>query len=166
MSAKRMIFVSYHRGDDLGFYDRFSAAFSDIYEVVRDTFPDDGSRIESPEEAVLRLRKDLIAGACCAVVLCGAKTPWDNHVDWAIKAALDERRGLIAVNLPTSRADSHDRVQVPRRLHENIASGYAMWLEWTKLLEAPLAMGAYIAVAGRNARKPDLIRNDAPPGPL
>ncbi len=165
MSGKRKIFVIYHRGGDQDFYDDFSAAFGDIYDIVQDDPTVAGGITEGPEDAVPGMRKNLVCSSCCAVVLCGPDTPTDARVDWAIKACLDERRGLIGVNLPNSRPDSRGFVRVPERLHHNIVSGYAMWLEWTKLLEAPLSMGAYIAIADRNARKPDLVKNDAPPMP-
>ncbi len=166
MPAKRKIFVSYNRSSDQEYFDRFCTAFSDIYDIIRDDIQAGGSCSEKPEEALPRLRKEFIGVACCAVVLCGAETASDVSVALAVKAALDERRALIAVNLPNSRADSLGRVQVPEQLHKNIVSGYAMWLEWTRLLESPLSMGAYIEIAGRNARKPDLAINDELPMPL
>ncbi|MFZ2445994.1 MAG: TIR domain-containing protein [Syntrophobacteraceae bacterium] len=163
MTGKRKIFVSYHRESDQAFWDEFSRVFSDVYEIVRDDSPQRGSPSEGPEKAVLRIRRDLVNGTCCTVVLCGPETPSDARVDWEIKATLDEGHGLIGVNLPSSRPNPRGFILVPERLHENIASGYAMWFEWTRLIATPLAMGAYIEIARAKSGKPGLIKNDAPP---
>ncbi len=163
MSVKRKIFVSYSQGTDQEYFEIFCSAFSNIYDIIQDDSQTRCSRGETTVEIIARLRKDFIDAACCAVVLCGAETALDANIARAIKAVLDERRALIGVNLPGSRADAQGRVQVPEQLHENIVSGYAMWLEWMKLIESPLAMGAYIEIARRNARKPDLIRNSQLP---
>jgi hypothetical protein len=46
---------------------------------------------------------------------------------------------------------------VPDRLHDNVASGYALWTQWEDLIGEPARLGQFIEVA--NAKSTTLVRN-------
>jgi hypothetical protein len=66
-------------------------------------------------------------------MLVGQNTWGRKYVDWEIKATLDKGHALIGVQLPTLVAGPNGTVIVPDRLHDNIVSGYALWLTWAQI---------------------------------
>lgn len=101
-STKRSVFVSYHHGGDLAYYDAFSQLFADTYEIVRDNSVERRIDSNNSEYVIRRIREGFITGSTCTVVLCGAETPRRKFVDWEINATLDKEHGLIGINLPTN----------------------------------------------------------------
>lgn len=131
--TKRKVFVSYHHDKDQRFYNDLSLIFSDTYEVFTDNSLDRTVDSKDPDYVLRRIREKNITGSSCTIVLCGAETPNRKYVDWEIKATLDKEHGLIGVNLPTNITTPQGSVIVPDRLHDNIQSGYAIWVNWTSL---------------------------------
>jgi len=131
--VRRRIFVSYHHGGDQGYYDSFSNTFSSTFEAVSDNSLDREVDSDDAEYVIRRIRERYITGSSCAVVLCGAETPWRKYVDWEVKATLDKQHGLLAVRLPTA-VVRDGRWIVPERVNDNIISGYAVWTTWDLLL--------------------------------
>lgn len=160
MSTKRKIFVSYHHRQDQWYYNEFSRLFSDVYDVIQDNSLD--RRIDSTNsDYVMRsIRENFITGSSCTVVLCGAETFLRKFVDWEIKATLEKQHGLIGVNLPTARIGNLGKVIVPDRLHQNIVSGYALWVSWADIIARPAFLGSYIECANSNGKA--LIKNGLP----
>lgn len=124
--SKPRLFVSYHHGNDQTWYDAFVKYFGTANEVFTDRSLD--RRIDSANHdyTMSVIRGEYIKGTSVTIVLCGTETWKRKYVDWEIKATLDKQHALLAVILPTNTT----RV-APKRLHENIQSGYAVWTNWT-----------------------------------
>jgi hypothetical protein len=150
------IFVSYHHGNDQGYYDAFTNAFHNSYEVVRDRSLDREVDSDDPDYVIRRIRERYITGTSCTVLLCGADTPGRKYVDWEIKATLDKQHGLIGVYLPTARRD-HNGIYVPGRYYDNWATGYAPWYSWEAFTASTSSVASAVALA--NARSRTLINN-------
>lgn len=156
--VKREIFVSYHHAADQSFYEEFSRAFHDQYEVVNDSSLDRDIDSDNPEYVMRRIRENYIKGTSCTIVLCGWQTPWRKYVDWEIKASLDMQHGLVGVLLPTNPILNNGGSHKPDRLQDNVDSGYAVWTNWTTLSGEALTTAINSAVAKSSA----LIINNRP----
>jgi hypothetical protein len=128
LRPKRKIFVSYHHGNDRYYYDEFARIFASAYEAIQDNSVDRLIDSNDADYVIRKIREDYITGTSCTIVLCGAETPWRKFVDWEIKATLDKQHGLIGVNLPTNPSNANGTCTVPDRLHDNIQTGYALWI--------------------------------------
>lgn len=128
--VKRSVFLSYHHGGDQQYYDAFTKAFHDTYDVIFDNSLE--RRIDSDDVnyVLQRIRDTFVKGSSCTIVLCGAETPWRKYVDWEIEVTLEMKHALIGVNLPTNRQSANGKFTVPDRLHDNIQSDYAVWTNW------------------------------------
>lgn len=156
--SKRKIFVSYHHDVDRAYYDKFSRFFSKTYDVIQDNSVDRNIDSTNTDYVIRNIRENYITGTSCTIVLCGAQTPWRKFVDWEIKATLDKSHGLIGVNLPTN-PNQQGKYIVPSRLHDNIVSGYALWIQWSDLNAGPQYLASKIEEA--NARSSALIDNSS-----
>jgi hypothetical protein len=158
---RRKVFVSYHHAGDQAYYDTFSRTFHDTYETIFDNSVDRRIGSDDAEYQMRRIRETYITGTSCTIVLCGAATPWRKFVDWEIKATLDREHGLIGVNLPTNAVVASGKYTVPDRLHDNIESGYALWVFWMNLAGGgPVSLAQLVETA--NARHTSLIANNRP----
>lgn len=167
--TKRKIFVSYHHGGDQAYYDAFSRAFADTYDVIFDNSLERHIDSDNVDYVIQRIRDSYVGGSSCTVVLCGAETPWRKYVDWEIKATLDMKHGLVGVNLPSNRKNAGGHYTVPDRFHDNFQSGYALWTDWAtftqsaasvkSLIEQAIARPANLIVDNREM----MSRNGVPP---
>ena len=157
LTVKRKIFVSYHHGRDQWYYDEFSRLFDDTYEAVQDNSLDREIDSEAPEYVMRQIREDYITGTSCTIVLCGAQTPTRKYVDWEIKATLDKEHGLIGINLPSNLMNHNGKYVVPKRLYDNTQSGYALFFQWTDLVQGVDYLRRQIETA--NAKPTRLIAN-------
>ncbi len=155
--VKRRVFVSYHHQGDRSYYDAFSRQFAENYDVVHDSSVERVIGSDDAEYVIRRIRENYISGSSCTVVLCGGQTPGRKFVDWEVKATLDKEHGLIGVKLPTNPIQQGGTVLVPARLHDNIESGYAIWVQWNELMLYPTQLAAQIEEA--NGRNKALILN-------
>jgi len=152
-TVKRKVFVSYHHGGDQIYYDAFSKVFSDTYDVITDNSLERAIDSEELEYVMRRIRENFISGSSCTIVLVGKDTWGRKYVDWEIKATLDKQHGLIGVQLPALQAAPNGTVTVPARLHDNITSGYALWLTWAQITGSTQACAGYIEQANVGAKK-------------
>jgi len=155
--VKRRVFVSYHHGGDQVYYDAFSRTFCDTYDVITDNSLERVIDSEDVDYVMRRIREQYISGTSCTIVLVGRDTWGRKYVDWEIKATLEKKHGLIGVQLPSASVDANGNVTVPGRLHDNINSGYALWVNWEQLTASAQACTALIEKA--NARDKQLIVN-------
>jgi hypothetical protein len=156
--VKHRVFVSYHHGGDQAYYDAFSQAFHDTYEVIQDNSLERAVNSDDAEYVRRRIREGYITNTSCTFVLIGRDTWGRKHVDWEIKATLDKEHGLIGVQLPTAPVfPSNNTVKVPERLADNISSGFALWVSWHQLIASASQIGQLIADA--KSRTTLLIRN-------
>jgi hypothetical protein len=98
---KRKVFISYHHGGDQAYYDAFSRAFSDRYDVITDNSLARGVESDVVEYVMRRIRENYITGSSCTIVLVGLDTWGRKYVDWEIDATLQKAHGLIGIQLPT-----------------------------------------------------------------
>lgn len=155
--VKRSVFLSYHHSGDQAYYDVFTKAFDDTYDILFDNSLERQIDSDNVNYVLQRIRDGFVKGSSCTIVLCGAETPWRKYVDWEIKATLDMKHGLIGVNLPTNRQNANGRVIVPDRLHDNIQSGYAVWTNWAAFTASAAAVKGFIEQA--IAKSPQSIVN-------
>ena len=125
---KRRAFVGYCHKDDQAWYDALSA-FSDWLDLFSDRSLGEPVRSDDPEYVNRAIREDRIVGSSVTIVLCGARTYGRKYVDWEIRSTLHRSHGLLGVALPSARRRNiSGDVIVPGRLHDNIATEYAVWM--------------------------------------
>jgi hypothetical protein len=144
------IFISFHHGGDQSYYDAFSKAFHDNYDVIYDNSLERRIDSESVDYVMRRMRENYINGSSCTIVLVGRDTWGRKYVDWEIKATLDAQHGLIGVHLPNA---ARYKIIVPARLHDNIESGYATWLSWQDITLSARQLERHIADAKSRSAK-------------
>lgn len=149
LGLRPRIFVSYHHAGDQAYYDHFSRSFHDQYEAIEDRSLDRVYDSDDMDYLRWAVADNDIKGTSCTIVLCGAQTYKRKFVDWEIKATLDDKHGLIGVQLPTAVSNFQGDVVVPDRLYYNIQSRYALWVHWNALNVASLRI--WIAAARVNA---------------
>lgn len=127
---KPRVFVSYHHGNDQGWYDLFAQAFGGSFDVFTDTSLE--RRVDSDDADYIRrvIREQNITGSSMTVVLCGPETWKRRWVDWEIQMTLNKEHGLLGIALPTCARNLQGQCIVPDRLSDNIQSGYAGWITW------------------------------------
>lgn len=151
--TKRKVFVSYHHAGDQAYYDLFARTFADQYDVVTDNSLSRQIDSDDVDYVIRRIRKDYITGSSCTVVLVGRDTWGRKYVDWEIKATLDAAHGLVGVYLPTAPISSENKVMVPGRLHDNIQSGFALWVSWRDFTQSPQRCSAFLEDAVNRNRQ-------------
>ncbi len=158
-AAKPKVFISYHHQRDQAYYERFSSLFHDGFDVITDLSIERriGSDDVSYQQQVIR--EEHITGSSITIVLCGAETWKRRWVDWEIHMTLNKEHALLGICLPTNPKDINGKVTVPDRLHTNIASGYAHFIDWT---EDPTALRAAIENARNRAKQARFIVNSEP----
>lgn len=156
-AVKRKVFVSYHHGGDQPYYNAFSTAFHDNYDIITDNSLEREIDSDNVEYVMRRIRENYIAGSSCTIVLVGKDTHARKYVDWEIKATLDAGHGLIGVRLPSAPVSAQNTVTVPGRLHDNINSSYAVWVSWAGITANAQACQRLIEAA--NAKDRRLIDN-------
>ncbi len=156
--VRHRIFVSYQHSRDQAYYDALARAFHDAYEAVYDNSLERRIDSDNADYVIRRIRNDYISGTSCTVVLVGSETWKRKYVDWEIKATLEMGHGLIGAYLPSASRDVVGRTLVPGRLHDNVQSGYCMWLSWEQLTAHSDGLNRYVADA--KARSSLLIVNN------
>lgn len=153
--VKHKIFVSYHHHGDQAYYDAFSKAFHDTYNVIYDNSLERSIDSDDVNYVMRRIRENHITGTSCTIVLVGAESPKRKYIDWEISATLEKGHALIGVRLPTARLTPDNQyVLVPDRLLDNINSGFASWLTWDQITASTAQLGQHIAEAkNRNVSK-------------
>ena len=157
--TKPRVFVSYHHANDQWYYNRFSELFSNSYDILYDSSVNRKIDSDDVEYQIRRIREDYITGTSITIVLCGVETYKRKFVDWEICATLNKQHALLGINLPTNPANYNGKYVVPARLHENIQSGFAGWIQWD---ENPSYIATAIAGAREKAKTTSLICNGNP----
>ena len=156
-SMRHKVFLSYHHHGDQDFYNAFSTKYHDGYECIFDNSLERKIDSGNAEYVMRSIREKFITGTSCTLVLVGANTWARKYVDWEIYASLEKEHGLIGVNLPTAPVSQGGKIVVPPRLHDNIESGYASWLNWEAIMAGPEQLSSFIAEAKNRSKQ--LIRN-------
>jgi hypothetical protein len=158
--VKRKVFVSYQHSGDQPYYEAFSKAFHDSYEVISDNSLERSFDSDDATYVMRRIREKHISGSSCTIVLVGPHTWGRKYVDWEIDATLEKQHGLIGIQLPSVPINPNNTVNIPERLHQNIQSGYAIWASWGQITLHPPNLSTFIEMA--NAKPKNLINNLAP----
>ena len=157
--VKPKVFVSYHHEQDQAYYDRFAKLFADGYDIITDTSID---RIIASDAVAYQqqvIREQHITGSSITAVLCGAESWKRRWIDWEIDMTLNKRHALLGIGLPTGQRNASGAAIVPDRLHANIVSGYAHFVQWT---EDPNLLRAAVDNSLEKARQSIKIDNSAP----
>ena len=140
MQTKRKTFISYFHKDDEYYKGEFEKLTSDL--IVNKSVEDGDISGDNSDDYIKKLIQDgYLRDTTVLVVLVGAKTKCRKHVDWEISGALDLKigesyAGLFGILLPThpdfkKPTSSYSYDNVPKRLAENIKTGYAKMINWT-----------------------------------
>jgi hypothetical protein len=156
---KPKVFVSYHHGNDQAYYNRFTSLFDNGYDIITDTSVERLIDSDDKDYQQQVIRDQHITGSSVTIVLCGAESWKRRWIDWEIHMTLNKEHALLGVALPTAVKGNRGGVIVPDRLHANIQSGYAHWIDWT---ENPQTMKAAIDAARAKAQQTANIRNSEP----
>lgn len=129
---KRKVFISFHHKNDQKWFEHFVSKFSYLYETFYDnSIGETQIRSDDPEYINRAIREDYINGSSITLVLCGAETHKRKYVDWEIHSTLHHQHALMGIVLPTALRTFDGKSIVPNRLHLNVQSGYAHFIEWT-----------------------------------
>lgn len=98
--VKHKIFVSYHHHGDQAYYDAFSKAFHDTYNVIYDNSLERSIDSDDVNYVMRRIRENHITGTSCTIVLVGAESPKRKYIDWEISATLEKATRSLAYAYP------------------------------------------------------------------
>jgi hypothetical protein len=130
--GSRNCFVSYHHERDQEYFNKLNAKLSGLHANDY-SLHSDISHLET--ESIYRKVREKMRSCSVTIVLIGERTGHRKWIDWEIWGSLRSYShsepvrsfrpsGLIGILLPVS---SHS---VPKRLIDNIYSGYAMCMRW------------------------------------
>lgn len=158
--TKRKVFVSYHHAGDQSYCDWFRTNLGEELDLFTDRSLDEPVRSNDAEYINRRIREDYILGSSATIVLCGSETYKRKYVDWEIHSTLHYKHALLGIALPTAVRGNENKIIVPNRLHENIQSGYAHWVNWDQnWLLYPSSLKTALDVAIQRSSNTHLIRN-------
>jgi hypothetical protein len=153
---KPKVFVSYHHKNDQEYYNLFSSLFGNVYELFTDNSVDRIIGSDNSQYQRDRIRDEYITGTSITIVLCGAESWKRKFIDWEICSTLNKRHALLGIILPTNPASWDNKYNVPSRLQDNIGTGFAHCIHWTKY---PAVLEAAIYGAQCRARSGHKIDN-------
>jgi hypothetical protein len=128
---KRKVFISYHHQDQ-AWVDNFRTNFGSSFEVFTDCSLDQAIDSNNLLYINRTIREDYITGTSITIVICGTDTWKRKCVDWELYSTLDKDHALLAIALPhIVQWQNGQAVRVvPTRLHRNVETGYAHWIDW------------------------------------
>jgi len=139
--TKHKVFLSYYHQDDQVQKFVFQRDFGHLFVPKSVSIGDIDSDLST--EYIKRLiREGYIMDSSVLMVLVGPKTRCRKHVDWEISAALSKQAGgycgLLGILLPSFPLMDNGNYrydQVPPRLADNVAAGYANIYTWAWLTQ-------------------------------
>jgi len=130
--VKPKVFISYHHKDQ-AFIDAFRTQYGAAYEVFTDCSLDEAIESNDLHYVNRTIREDFITGTSITIVICGTDTWKRKCVDWEIYSTLHKDHALLGIALPHVQPvfqNGRQVIIVPNRLHTNIESGYAHWIDY------------------------------------
>jgi MTH538 TIR-like domain (DUF1863) len=164
---KRKTFISYYHLDDQVYKETFVNLFGDL--IVSKSVDDDDIDSDNSDEHIKRLiHSEYLSDTTVLIVLIGRKAKCRKHIDWEISGSLDLKvgdsyAGVLALFLPSHPnfgSAKYTRDEVPKRLAENINSGYAIARDWT---DDRIKVQEYIEAAFSKRSESDKIINKTIP---
>jgi len=161
--TRRKTFVSYFHKDDEAYKTRFEKRFKDLI-VAKSVGKDEIDSDNSDEYIKQLIQNDYLHDTTLLAVLVGPKTKCRKHIDWEIAGALnykigDTYAGLLGILLPNHPdygAKTYHASNLPKRLAENVDSGYALLVDWT---DDRAEMQKHIENAFKRRSDPDKRKN-------
>jgi hypothetical protein len=164
--TKRKLFISYYHKDDEYYRNRFETLFGHLF-INKSVKIGDITTDVSTDYIKRLIQLNYLSDTSVLVVLIGAKTYCRKHVDWEISAALSKKVGgytgvvgLILPSHPDYGKDTYNSENIPSRLAENLASGYAKLYDWSENTES-IKTRIDVAFNAKNSQS-HLIRNASP----
>lgn len=135
-TPRHKVFISFYHKDDQSYKEYIDKYLSG--NIINKSVMDGEYNADNSDEYIKRLiREEKICDSSVVVVLVGPNTKNRKHVDWEIYAGLrpsiNGNSGLIGIFLPTVRTapdGGYYYADMPARLADNIASGYADFYDW------------------------------------
>ena len=148
--VKHKLFLSFYHADDENYRRSFTTQFHPFY-VSKSVELGEITTDNSAEYIKRLIRENYIADASVVVVLVGPKTKCRKHVDWEIAAGLEPmsgRSGLLGVLLPEFplRDNKYQYEDMPKRLADNVRSGYAEVRTWTQINRNPQQLSSAVGI--------------------
>lgn len=159
LPTKRKVFISYHHEGDQTWFDYFSNLFGEHYDLFHNRSLNEPIYSDDANYISRAIREDRIKGTSITIVLCGVETWKRKHVDWETHSTLLYEHALLGIALPTAQRSQDNKVTVLPRLHDNVVSGYAHWMDWT---EDPLMLKRALEVSILQSQKKQNIKNTRP----
>lgn len=131
-AVKPKVFISYHHKDQ-AYIDAFRKQYGSDYEVFTDCSLDEAIESTDLHYVNRTIREDFITGTSITIVICGTDTWKRKCVDWEIYSTLHKDHALLGIALPHVQPviqNGRRVIIVPDRLHTNIESGYAHWIDY------------------------------------
>lgn len=136
--TKHKVFISFYHEDDQRYKNCLDKMFED--KVINKSVSYGEYDPDDSDEYIKRLiREEKITDSSVIIVLVGKKTRERKHVDWEIYAGLRKsvngRAGLVGVYLPEVEDRSDREKFLPKRLKDNVDSGYAEMYDWNEFID-------------------------------
>ena len=164
MQTKPRVFVSYHHENDQWWADYLRNNYGEHFAFIYGNSHDTGREVVIPGYINRAIKEKYIAKTAVTVVLCGTETCKRRYVDWELYTSLRHKHALLGIALPTALRDAGEHLQIPARLHHNIQSGFAHFIEWPldlavfrEAIEATMKKGKLTSLI--NNRLPTMVRN-------
>lgn len=158
---KRKVFISYHHGNDQWAYDHFGKEYGEDLELFYDNSLDGKIRSDDSEYVNRTIREEHIVGSSITIVLIGPETWKRKYVDWEVRSTLHEKHALLGLALHTAPKTWEGKTVVPDRLHHNVVSGYAHFLQLSSVF-GPAGLKVAIEAAIEKSKNTQLIDNSFP----
>lgn len=134
--TRHKIFISFYHYDDQCYKDYIDTYLSN--NIINKSVQNGEYNPDNSDEYIKRLiREEKVSDSSVVVVLVGPNTRKRKHVDWEIYAGLrssiNGNSGLLGILLPEfplTIDNKYSYDDLPRRLADNVKSGYAKIYTW------------------------------------
>lgn len=133
---KHKVFVSFYHQDDQ-YYKNYIDTYLSAHIINKSVISGEYNPDNSDEYIKRLIRDDKVSDSSVVVVLVGPYTKKRKHVDWEIyaglRASIHGSSGLVGILLPEFPLTSEGKYyysDLPKRLADNVASGYAEIYTW------------------------------------
>ena len=135
ITVRHRTFISFYHKDDQFYKEELERKWGNV--IINESVRDGEYNSDDSDAYIKRLiREDKISYSSVIVVLVGPNTKARKHVDWEIYAGLRDSvngsSGLVGIILPEilTKDGKYYQSDLPARLADNVASGYAKVYAW------------------------------------
>lgn len=130
------VFISFYHFDDQK-YKNYLINYYQNYIIDKSVCNGEYDSDNSDEYVKRLIRDEKISDSSVILVLCGLNTFKRKHVDWEIYAGLRDSingnsglAGILLPSFPMYYGGKYDFSYLPKRLYDNVISGYAKLYTW------------------------------------